>query len=230
MSNLNPIMEQGIESDHSFLFFDTETTSLYAARGNIPGGEVIQFAGIQVDSNFRIKRVINRYCMTKQRIDPGAQGVHGISTSMLAELSEGKAFETVLREEKLRELNNVTWIAFNIPFDVRMMKQTSTQNGYEPIDFGFTTTSLSFKQTGIFRYEAMDPLKSIYGVNYRVKLETLIDKLLDSKDFLQMCTAFKEKCNIKQIKSGETDFLHNAFYDTLGLFALIKKYKNLLLR
>jgi hypothetical protein len=117
-----------------------------------------------------------------------------------------------------------------MPFDTRMIKQTSAQNGHIPINFGMTTARLSFENKGIFRYEAMDPLRTIHKANYRVKLETLINEHITPEKFAERCNEYKERYNIPIVKSGRGGLLHNAFFDTLGLFELVNKYRNLILR
>lgn len=215
---------------HEFLFFDTETTSLLDARRDKPGGEVIQFAGILVGDDFTIRKVINRYCSSTQLIDPRAENVHKLSDKKISILSDGKFFETVVEEEKLRSFDNITWVAYNLGFDTRKMNQTLTQNGYEPINFGTSTSRLDFNAEGIFKYDAMEPLRCIHKSSHKVKLQALVDAHIGADVFKQICLQFRTKYGIIDPLIGQEDYFHNAFFDTLGLLLLVNKFRNLLLR
>ena len=97
---------------HQLVIFDTETTSLFMRTPTKAGAEVIQFAAIMVDENFNITRVINRYCSSTQLVDSEALKVHKLSDKKISILSDDKFFEQIVREESLRNLDNVTWLQY----------------------------------------------------------------------------------------------------------------------
>ena len=113
--------------NHQFMIFDTETTSLLTRTPTKPGAEVIQFAAIMINADFNITRVINRYCSSTQLIDPEALKVHKLSDKKISILSDNKFFEQIVREERIRDLDNVTWISYGIGFDTKMVNQTLLQ-------------------------------------------------------------------------------------------------------
>jgi len=211
---------------HKFLFFDTETTSLLNASKHKPGGEVIQFAAILVEPGFKVKRVINRYCSSTQLIDPNAEKVHGLSDKKISALSGGNFFETVAEKERLRSFDNVTWIAYNLAFDTKKINQTLTQNGYEPVNFGQTTQKLDFSAKGVFKYDAIDPLRVIHRSNYRVKLQDLVKHHIGADVFKSVCRKFRVQHNIIDPLIGKEDYFHNALFDTLALLLLVYKFRN----
>ena len=70
-----------------------------------------------INADFNITRVINRYCSSTQLIDPEALKVHKLSDKKISILSDNKFFEQIVREERIRDLDNVTWISYGIGFD-----------------------------------------------------------------------------------------------------------------
>ncbi len=216
-----------------FIVFDTETTSLLKSSkklsGRQRGGEVIQIAALFLDENFYITRVLNRYCDTTQIIDAGAEKVHKLSGKRVEVLSKNKFFEEIVEEEALRSLTNVTWIGYNISFDIQMVNQTLEQNGYFKLDFGKSVNLLDFHREGIYRFDAMNALCGIYGASRRMKLIDLVSKLIGIDNFKRACQNARSKYHIAESSPGSEDYFHNAFFDALALALLILKCKNFLL-
>ena len=156
---------------HQLVIFDTETTSLFMRTPTKAGAEVIQFAAIMVDENFNITRVINRYCSSTQLVDSEALKVHKLSDKKISILSDDKFFEQIVREESLRNLDNVTWIGYNI----------------EGLDFGKNTEMLSFRKNGIYHFDAMRCLSRLSGYTHNVKLSDLINKYYGVDYFRRLC-------------------------------------------
>ncbi len=214
---------------HQLVIFDTETTSLFMRTPTKAGAEVIQFAAIMVDENFNITRVINRYCSSTQLVDSEALKVHKLSDKKISILSDDKFFEQIVREESLRNLDNVTWIGYNINFDIKMINQTLFQNGYEGLDFGKNTEMLSFRKNGIYHFDAMRCLSRLSGYTHNVKLSDLINKYYGVDYFRRLCCTFRNNFNIIDPLIGEEDFFHNAIFDSLATLVIIQKFKNFLL-
>lgn len=214
---------------HKFIVFDTETTSLNSMKNGKAGGEVIQFAAVIVDEVFNIVRVINRYCSTTQFIVPEAEKVHGLSDKKVSLLSDDTFFEQVVEEENLRKLDNVTWIGYNVGFDIKMVRQTLIQNGNEPINFGSPVSLLSFDRKGLYYFDAMYPLSGISGFAHKRKLSALIEDYIGLDLFRKICLSARQKYSIVDPLIGHEDYFHNAFFDSFGLLILIQKFKNSLL-
>lgn len=208
-----------------YIFFDTETTSLERKTEFKNGGEVVQFSAIICDESFEIVRVINRYASTTQVFDPRASAVNKLNDQIVSRLSEGKFLEYVIQEEKIRELDDVIWIGYNSnSFDIPMINQTLTQNGFPGIQFGPTTNWLSPNIEGVYKFDAIHKLGSIIS-GRRDKLSNLINKDIGNDTFIQVCKDFKEYFDIVEPTAGEDSFLHNAVYDSLAVWLLVRKYK-----
>lgn len=93
------------------LILDTETTGLKAA-------EVIEVALIDLQGNTRLNTLVRPKA---QVMNPYAQRVHGIS---LSELRGQPSWPEVL-PELVHVAGDATILAWNAPFDARMLEQTS---------------------------------------------------------------------------------------------------------
>lgn len=215
--------------NHQFVIFDTETTSLFMRTATRAGAEVIQFSAILIDECFNITRVINRYCSSTQLVDPNALKVHNLSDKKISILSDDKFFEQIVKEEKLRDLDNVTWIGYNVNFDIKMVNQTLLQNGYESLDFGKNVETLNFHRSGNYHFDAMRCLSRLSGYNRNVKLSDLVNKYYGVEYFKQLCSIMRNKFNIIDPLIGKEDFFHNAIFDSLATLLIIQKFKNFLL-
>ncbi len=101
------------------LILDTETTGLKDA-------EVIEVALIDMQGRTRLNTLVKP---KTRRMNPYAQRVHGIT---LAQLQGQPSWPEVLPELE-RVAGNATILAWNAPFDARMLEQTSTLWGlYHP--------------------------------------------------------------------------------------------------
>lgn len=93
------------------LILDTETTGL-------KGAEVIEVALIDTQGRTRLETLVRPKTQT---MNPHAQRVHGLS---LADLRDQPTWPEVL-PELVRVAGNATILAWNAPFDARMLEQTS---------------------------------------------------------------------------------------------------------
>lgn len=101
------------------LILDTETTGLRDA-------EVIEVALIDMQGRTRLNTLVKP---KTRRMNPYAQRVHGITP---AQLQNQPTWPEVLPELE-RVAGNATILAWNAPFDARMLEQTSTLWGlYHP--------------------------------------------------------------------------------------------------
>lgn len=215
---------------HRYIVFDTETTGLTRGSDDKRGSEVIQFSAIVFNSNFEIERVINRYSSTTQVMTAEVSNIHHINDELLQKLSEGKFLETIIEEEGIRDLDNVTWIGFNShAFDIPMINQTLKQNGARGVVFGETVKHLSTQRDGVFKFDCMHPLGNIV-LGRRGKLVDIIKKGIGSQEFESYCCALRDIYNITELQEGTDSFFHNAVYDALALYMLIHKYRTYLFR
>ena len=198
------------------VIIDTETTGLYGKD------EVIQFAAIITDMNFRIERVVNFYCDTVHPINPKAQEVHKLSFKDIHELSGGRTFEDQFLEFK-ESLNgeDLIWIEWSSSgFDMRMINQTLGKFGLEKYYFGKKTASLN-KKSGIFNFNLMHAIGNMFYNGKFRKLEIACNELLPvSADKIS-------KLYEKYIKSyNVATGAHHADYDAFLCYLLISRYGN----
>lgn len=133
-----------------YAIFDVETTGL----GN--RDEVIQFACVIADEEFKAQTLYNEYFYTQHDISPGAAAVHRLSSELLFELSKGQTLEDfVLATPELFKDPDITWVEWSTSgFDRRMVNQTLVNNGVPPVDFGTKVTALR-NEIGIHHYSLL---------------------------------------------------------------------------
>jgi DNA polymerase-3 subunit epsilon len=103
-----------------FVIVDTETTGLG------PDDQVIEVAVADPSGNVLVERLIRPTCP----IHPRATAVHGYDEPALA---SAPSFLQVLPEIR-RSLDGTLVIAYNAPFDERLMRQSAVAWGAEPIN------------------------------------------------------------------------------------------------
>lgn len=143
-----------LDRDDVFVL-DTETTGL-------KGAEVIEVALIDTCGQTRLDTLV---WPKTARMNPYAQRVHGLS---LHDLSDQPSWPEVL-PELLKLTRNATILAWNAPFDARMLEQTSAV-------WGLPHPKLLF--VCAMRLYAKTHGKSAYGLHKAVVTEGL-DELLN---------------------------------------------------
>jgi DNA polymerase-3 subunit epsilon len=100
-----------------FLIGDTETTGL----GNSP--KAVEMAWLEVDEDLNVLGEFSTLLDPEQPIEPGAQGIHGISADMVADAPTLYELQTiVLPELKIDTENPVILIAHNVKFDKKFFE------------------------------------------------------------------------------------------------------------
>lgn len=205
----------------NIVIFDTETTGLGSTD------EVIQFSAIvmtQLDDKIDFKDVISFYADTNKHIAPGASAVHGITNTELTRLSNGKYFEEQIGkyQDIIDPSVPTIFIAYNIAFDKRLVNQTLEQNGYLPIDFGRTITSMPNDNRGNYNLCLMRYCEQIYTGGKRVKLESIMQKYVKADLQNTLYKKLKAKYNIQD---SATDGYHDALYDTVACVVIFIQNK-----
>lgn len=196
-----------------YLVFDNETTGLGQSA------EVIQFSGLLLDEKLKLQRLINFYCYTQEEMEPKAFETHKLSHRYLMEQSGGKTFEDYFLELVPKE-KDLTWIAYNVSYDMRVINNTLTRNGLPAYNFGKTTALLN-KTKGIYNFDLMKIIASIYG--HAVKLSVAAQTLPYSEDRIN--SMYKKLLQLAGM-SNETTF-HNSLYDVLITWFLLGEHRNL---
>lgn len=204
----------------NFVIFDTETTGTYGKD------EVIQFTAIVTDENAKAKSIYNFYCDTPKKSHPSALAVHGITPAILKHFSEGKTFEDYYyNTPELFGLEDVTWVGYNVNFDMRLINQTLRNNGLREHNFGSKVTSPDAVK-GIHYYDLMTPLSKKFFNLSKVQLGTAAS--LTGLGEKQLLDAFTERVapKLKLHSMGA----HNSAYDTFVTWMLFAKYRQQLIQ
>lgn len=198
-----------------YLIFDTETTGLHSQD------EVIQFSGLILDNNLKLKRGYNWYCDTQHEINKDAAAVHGITKKMLHDLSGGKVFEdhwfTMLNGIDMTE--GITFIGWNVDFDKRLINQTLNNNGLDEFDFGRKVTTLR-NSPDVYSFDLMKAVANLMVGRDRLKLEQALkmismDETTLKKRYSRLASKFTNVV--------EKDF-HNALYDTYVTYEIFSEF------
>lgn len=197
----------------NFLVFDTETTGLGAHD------EVIQFAGFLLNENLAPIKLYNFYCDTQQEISEGAYKVHQISKAKLKELSGGYTFEDNFYKllDYIRELD-VCWVAYNCPFDRRLINQTLKNNGLPQYNFGKELNLLS-NVSNVSNFCLLKAMRALLP-GYKHNLSTVVKTLpWNEDDIKKAVTVLMSKLGI----NGNVGY-HDAIYDAYCTTLLLKQY------
>lgn len=205
-----------------YLVLDTETTGLGAKD------EVIQFTGILLNEEFKLSKLYNWYCESCAKISDGAYKTHGIDAKKLHQLSEGHSFEdNWYTMENLLNLPDITFIGWNISFDIRLINQTLAGSGLNTYDFGEARQSLR-KIHGHNNLDLMQFIaKNQYGrarVKLAVAAEDAFTKNKDGVGIVDADSLFERFA--KATKNDPSVAYHNSLYDTFITMLLFTRNVN----
>ena len=151
------------------LFFDTETTGF--RPGNICQLSYIVIDGAEIKGS--------NYFFTVPYVEPGAQGIHGLSVGKLKKLSNNKTFKDKIDLFKEDFHNADLLIGHNISFDLNFIISEYKQAGY---DFYSNETMCTMKH---FTDICKIPKYNGYGYKWP-KLEELTSFLdISHKDIIK---------------------------------------------
>ena len=202
-----------------YLIMDTETTGLGSRD------EVIQFSGILVNEEFKMSKLYNWYCETSVPITKEAAATHGLNANLLHVLSHGYTFEdNWLTMEELLNTPDITFIGWNVSFDIRLINQTLALNGLNTFDFGTKRKSLKYSNNrnvfDLMHFVA----ESMYG-RARVALATATaDTFVKNKDNRGIIDVDEKfKIFAKATKNDPELSYHNSLYDTFVTYLLFMR-------
>lgn len=205
-----------------YCVIDTEATGLWTSD------EIIQFSGLLTDENFNVLNFVNFYCDTLKTISSDAFALHNISNTELTLRSGGKFFESYRNGvyKQLFEMDDVIWIGWNIQFDIRMINNTLTNNGYDPVDFGDRVAALNVTK-GRHWFDLMPAASGLLGAGYRMKLIDAVAKCGFTAE--QVSAAFT---NISKLFKFDDDSInldssyHRANYDVVATWMVMNSLNN----
>jgi DNA polymerase III epsilon subunit-like protein len=185
-------------------FLDTETTGLKP-------GHIAQLTYILTDDDLQIQKTQNLFFKIPEgSMEEGAQNVHGLYEEVLNDLSNGKTFSNSAFKI-LKDIQNSTLICHNVAFDLNYLKTEFEECGiiYNPNTF---CTMEHF--TPLCK---LPPKPGKTGYKWPRLQETL--------NFLNI--APEEALEKTRELFGESNGFHDSRFDTVGLFMIYKKGKEM---
>jgi DNA polymerase III epsilon subunit-like protein len=185
-------------------FLDTETTGLRP-------GYIAQLTYILTDDDLQIQKTQNLFFKIPEgSMEEGAQNVHGLYEEVLNDLSNGKTFSNSAFKI-LKDIQNSTLICHNVEFDLNYLKTEFEECGiiYNPNTF---CTMEHF--TPLCK---LPPKPGKTGYKWPRLQETL--------NFLNI--APEEALEKTRELFGESNGFHDSRFDTVGLFMIYKKGKEM---
>lgn len=206
----------------SYFVFDTETTGIGAGtvldkKGSVSvNDEVIQFAGLLLDESLRLKKVISFHCYTAVPIYPKAQAVNHLDHQKLMKYSGGRTFEDFFLNQSDLHSDDITWVGYNVKFDMRIINNTLKQNGLDVYDFGTCIKTLRSRVKGRCYFDLLESLAMRNG-GIRMKLVQAAKSLPYTE---QQLNAMYGK--LLQLTNNKSDLtFHDALYDSLVTWLLL---------
>ena len=199
-----------------YAVFDVETTGLGSSD------EVIQFAAVITNEDFKAVETVNFYCYTQHPISDGAYKTHGIDKGSLYKLSGGKAFEDRIKDyPQLFKEKDLIWVEYSTNrFDQRLINQTLKNNGHPPIEFGSSIARLG-KTKGIWSFSLCNALAALkFGGKAR--------KLTQAVSLLPYPPGAVDRMYLKYIadNDGIPGAFHNGEYDAFVTWLLLFHFRN----
>ena len=210
----------------NYFIFDTETTGIGAGavldkkKSFSVGDEVIQFAGLLLDESLRLKKVISFHCYTAVPIHPEAQAVNHLDHQKLMKYSGGRTFEDFFLNQPDLHSKDLTWIGYNVKFDIRVVNNTLKQNGLAEYDFGTCVKTLRSEVEGRHYFDLLE-LFAMKNSGIKIKLVQAARSLSYTEQ--QINTMYGKLLQLTNSKSDLT--FHDALYDSLVTWLLLVQNK-----
>lgn len=201
-----------------YFVFDTE------ASGMGEKAELIQFAGIRLTEDLKIKGLVNWFCNINTIVEPEAFAVHKLDNAKIAKLSGGNYFEDYLmlpEADWLRNPKDITFIAYNTRFDKRIINQTLKLNGYGEVNFGRKETLVPNKlSNGVYNFCLMEACNSVFNHNlYNKSLKEMVANQTRYPD-REIMSMLDKLCKQFKVNNFDTGF-HGALFDALATTLLL---------
>lgn len=217
-----------------FIVYDTETTGLKKAEGDITlpsglrsrGDEVCQIGGIVLDERMEPQRLFCHYCDTvKIDCDRAAQQVNGIYMDEVRKYVRCQYLPNVLHD-RVPEFfwSDTIFVGYNIDFDQTMVQQTLANTGI-PFEWSPLIGSIVPKH-GRWAIDVSEYFKQTGNVargkgSYYRRLSTFDKELEPSRqEFYTRYGAMEVETNCMELFAPSWQQAHNSFYDALNTFLL----------
>lgn len=186
------------------VYIDTETTKLNP-------GQICEMS-VVVEEDFAFKEAKDLYFKV-DKMDEGAQKVHGLSIEDLDRLSGGKVFADY-KDEIYDLVKDSIIVAHNLPFDEKFISQEFWRCGISFCPGGRMDTMSYFKP--ILRLPARSKK---YGPYKNPKLSELVDYFGIRSDAI---AEFSQKIFNKGSKN-----YHDSAFDATALYVIVNTYREI---
>lgn len=199
----------------NYLVFDTETTGLSNSD------EVIQFSGLLLNEQLKLKKLVNFYCYTAIPINPKASSVNRLTPKKLLKYSGGRTFEDYFLNCQDFHQPDLTWIGYNVKFDIGKVNGTLTNNGLPAYDFGSGVVRLGSATEGRHYFDLMNSL-AMKNKGIKQKLSVVAESLHYSQQQLDSMYS-----KFLQLAGHESNLkYHDSLYDSLITWLLLTENKD----
>ena len=209
-------------SNMRYVIFDTETTGLRAGID-----DVIQFAYLVIDEKGAVYDAGNHYFLTDSDISQGAYKVHGLTHAFLEEHAHGNFLQDFVLNSALFNDNDadITFIGYNVDFDIKMVVSKMRSRGYSAPSFGFNISKLN-QDRGRYNYCLMRGLANRYQWGKWKKLgeaRNIVLNDVDDSRFTSFIEGLKAEFDL-DLRDDVT--FHDAMYDVVVTAYMLIKCRN----
>ena len=211
----------------TYLVFDTETTGLSRKYSNLNepcsvtenGDEIIQIGGFVVDEQLNPIRAFCHYCdVLLPDSKSEARRVHQIGMETIRAEIPGTFFEEVAcRFVPELFYKDVTFIGYNIDFDMQMVAQCLRN-----LCFPFENTTPVMGRLYKSGRHTLDVMKYLPG---KSKLVSFSKELNADREafFMKYAGVLPLECNIPGLLGATWEHNHNSLFDALETLLLLKQ-------
>ncbi len=209
-----------------WIILDTETTGLDPAHGH----RIVEIGAVEVLNRGVTDNHFHTYLNPDRESDPGALGVHGLTTDFLSDKPRFKD----QADEFLKFIEGAELIIHNAPFDLKFLNAELAKVGREPVTAfcsGVTDSLVRAKTLHPGKRNSLDALCERYGVSnaHRTLHGALLDSRLLAEVWLAM-TRGQDSLMIDTYDAPETESAEarGHLQDALGLPVILPSAEDLI--
>ena len=209
-----------------WIILDTETTGLDPAQGH----RIVEIGAVEVLNRGVTDNHYHTYLNPDRESDPGALGVHGLTTDFLSDKPRFKD----QADDFLKFIEGAELIIHNAPFDLKFLNAELAKVGREPVtEFcsGVTDSLVHAKTLHPGKRNSLDALCERYGISnaHRALHGALLDSRLLAEVWLAM-TRGQDSLMIDTYDAPETESAEARGHqqDALGLPVILPSAEDLL--
>lgn len=163
----------------TYVVFDTETTGLYAARGDA----VVSIGAVRaVGAHIRAAETFDRLVNPRRKIPPASTRIHGIDDAMVRAAPTMEAVLPAFRDF----VGDAVLVAHNAAFDLNFLAQHETATGVRLSNPVLDTMFLADLLYGKAGNHSLDALAKRFGVELEARHSALGDALATAEVFVRL--------------------------------------------